>query len=298
MNNYKKYNMTNISFEDIESLIDDYIKQVKNNYIKKVDIKIKDNDLNINIEPYNTKSNKWNNLIELLKNKKVKFWFRDDDVTKFDDSLEDLLNYFKNKNIDILLAAIPTEVDEITAVKLKKHSNILLGQHGYSHTNYSNTEMAEFTLERDVEEVKHQIKIGREKLQKLFGKMYLDIFIPPWFEIDKNTLKTISELNYKAISNYWDNQVNKYNIIEANSQVDFVNWDKAYTFGGADYVLDQIINELNKDKDEYYIGLLLHHERVGNQTYIFLEELIDVISKYAKFTTVNNLIDHIGELND
>ena len=74
--------------------------------------------------------------------------------------------------------------------------------------------------------------------------------------------------------------------------------DKAYTFGGDDYVLDQIINELNKDKDEYYIGLLLHHERVGNQTYIFLEELIDVISKYAKFTTVNNLIDHIGELND
>lgn len=298
MNNYKKYNMTNISFEDIDALIDDYINQVKNDYIKKVDIKIKENDLSINIEPYKIESKKWNKLIELLKNKKVNFWFRDDDIGKFDDSLEELLDYFKNKNIDILLAVIPTEVDDVTAVKIKKYNNVLLGQHGYSHTNYSKTEKAEFTTERNVEEVKTQIKNGREKLKKLFEEKYIDIFIPPWFEIDENTLKTVQELDYKAISNYWDNQINKNNTIEANTQVDFVNWDKAKTFGGTDYVLDQIINELNKEKNEYYIGLLLHHERVGNQTYNFLDELIDVISKYAKFTNINNLINYIGDLND
>ena len=40
------------------------------------------------------------------------------------------------------------------------------------------------------------------------------------------------------------NQINSNGMIEINSQVDLVDWDNAYTFGGEDYVLNQIISEI------------------------------------------------------
>lgn len=298
MNRFNKYDMTNISFDDIDGLMNDYLNQVDNKYLKKVAIDIKNNDLIINIEPYYSESNNWNKLIELLKQKKVNFWFRDDDVGIDDDGLEVLINYMNKLNINLFIAAIPTKTNNILATKLKKYQNICIGQHGYSHTNYSLTEQSEYPNERDKEDVKKELCIGRDKLKEEFGEKFLNVFIPPWFEIDKDTLKLIKQENYNAISNFWDNHINEFGLIESNCQVDLVNWDKAYTFGGEEFVLEQIIKELEKNKTEYNIGILLHHERMGKESYRFLDKLIKIINVNASIVSVKNVINVIGKQND
>ena len=294
MNKYKQYHIQNISLDDINHLEKEYLSQASNSNLKKVEIAIKNNDLLINIEPYIIASSKWNELICLLKKKKVKFWFRDDDVGIDNDNLVELLQYFENQKLRIFLAVIPKLCDNNLRIKLSTFNNFSLGQHGYAHVNYSKNELAEYTVERNQKQVEEELIEG-DKILLEFGNKYLKVFVPPWFEIDTNTKKNLKKLNYKIMSNYWDNKRNSDGLTEVNCQVDFVNWDAAYTFGGEDFVLSQIIEQLNKVNEGGYIGLLLHHERIGKETYAFLDKLIEILKKYSFITDIENIITCINE---
>ncbi len=296
MNRFNNYDMTAISLEKVESLIDEYLNQVNNPYLKKVAVQINNNDLEVKIEPYYEDSDKWETLINLLKVKKVNFWFRDDDAGVDNCSLIHLIEFMNNLNINILIAAIPKETDDNLAIKLKKYSNIRIGQHGYSHNNYSKEEQSEYPENRNEELVKSEIIRGRDKLKDLFGNKFINVFIPPWFEIDKKFQKIIKRENFVAMSNYWGNHINEFNLIEANCQVDLVDWDIAYTFGGEEFVLNQIINELENDSSN--IGILLHHERMGEESYSFLNKLITILNKYANITSIEEVIKSLGGEND
>ncbi|MDO5568555.1 MAG: hypothetical protein Q4G04_00380 [bacterium] len=298
MNRFKSYDLSIISLENIDKMIEDYLIQINNKTLKKVEINIDNTKMNINIEPYYFISDKWREFIELLSSKNVKFWFRDDDCGIDNDSLYHLLEYMNNKKIEIFLAAIPENTDEILSNKIQKYNSLYVGQHGYAHKNHSLSEQSEYPPNRDTEIVKKELIDGDSKLKTLFKDKYLKVFIPPWFEIDKKTIQMLKQLNYLAVSNFWDNQKNPYGIIEANCQVDFVNWENAYTFGGEDYILKQIICELKKEKKNYHIGLLLHHERMGKETYMFLDKLIDVIQEYSKFESIKDVIKYVGVEND
>lgn len=299
MNRVKSYDVTNLSFSDIDNLEKNYIFQVKNKDIKKLEIKINENNLSINVEPYYLKTDKWNELNNVLKNKKVNFWFRDDDVGLANEKLKEMLYYFNKRNINVLLAAIPSKVNIFTKEALSKFNNYLVGQHGYSHINHSNIELAEFTINRDTSVVKNEIELGNNILEELFGEKYIKVFIPPWFEIDDNTHKIINELKYTALSNYWSNNKNKFGMNEINCQVDLINWENTWTFGGEEFVLNQLIKEISNCNDEYVnIGILLHHERMGKIAYQFLDYFLDFIEEKANIVDFDILLNNIEVKND
>ena len=100
MNRINSYDISKLSFHDIKELEENYISQVKNKNIKKLDIKINENDLLINIEPYYLKSDKWDELNNILKLKRVNFWFRDDDVGFANEELKEMLCFFNKKSIN------------------------------------------------------------------------------------------------------------------------------------------------------------------------------------------------------
>ena len=143
MNRYKCYNIPNISFEQLKDLEDNYLEQIHNDYLKKVEIKIENDDININIEPFYNKSLLWNKVSTLVKKNKVKFWFRDDDAGIDNKSLDNLMQYLKDKKINLLIAAIPALSDNKLKTILDKYDNYVIGQHGYSHTNYSESDLSE-----------------------------------------------------------------------------------------------------------------------------------------------------------
>lgn len=296
MNSFKAYNISKISYEDIDNLTEDYLKQVDNSHLKKVGITIKNENLEIDIEPYNLESNLWDNLIDLLKNKNVKFWFRDDDAGIDNAGLEVLLHYMNEQNIQLFIATIPTKVTSYLASIINNYSNVYVGQHGFSHSNHSLVEQSEYPKERDKKEVENELLKGRKILENFFETKFLNIFVPPWFEIDDATIEILKQENYAAISNFWDNNINEYGLIEANCQVDIVNWDNAYTFGGQDFVLSQIIAELIKDKKDYNLGILLHHERMGKESYDFLDKLIKIIRNYSSITSIGDVSKSVGEI--
>lgn len=294
MNRYKCYNIPNISFEQLKDLEDNYLEQVHNDYLKKVEIKIENDDININIEPFYKKSLLWNKVSTLIKKNKVKFWFRDDDAGIDDKSLDNLMHYLKDKKINLLIAAIPALSDSKLKIILDKYDNYVIGQHGYSHINYLENDLSEYPDTRKKEVIADELINGDRILFNLFKDKYNKIFIPPWFEIGETTKKLLKQHNYLAISNYWNNQINSNGMIEINSQVDLVNWDNAYTFGGEDYVLNQIISEI--ESGNTCIGILLHHERIGKETYYFLDKLIEIILEHGSIVDFQSILQ--GYKND
>lgn len=294
MNRYKCYNIPNISFEQLKDLEDNYLEQIHNNYLKKVEIKIDNDDININIEPFYNKSLLWNKVSTLIKKNKVKFWFRDDDAGIDNKSLDNLMQYLKDKKINLLIAAIPTLSDNKLKIILDKYDNYVIGQHGYSHTNYSENDLSEYPDTRKKEVIANELINGDRILSNLFKEKYNKVFIPPWFEVGMATKNLLKEHNYLAISNYWKNQINSNGIIEINSQVDLVDWDNAYTFGGEDYVLNQIISEI--ELGNTCIGILLHHERIGKETYCFLDKLIEIILEHGSIVDFKSILE--GYKND
>ena len=294
MNRYKCYNIPNISFEQLKDLEDNYLEQIHNDYLKKVEIKIENDDININIEPFYKKSLLWNKVSTLIKKNKVKFWFRDDDAGIDNKSLDNLMLYLKNKKINLLIAAIPALSDNKLKIILDKYDNYVIGQHGYSHTNYSENDLSEYPDTRKKEVIADELINGDRILSNLFKEKYNKLFIPPWFEVGSATKNLLKEHNYLAISNYWKNQINSNGMIEINSQVDLVDWDNAYTFGGEDYVLNQIISEI--ESGNTCIGILLHHERIGKETYCFLDNLIEIILEYGSIVDFKSLLE--GYKND
>ena len=289
MNRYKCYNIPNISFEQLKDLEDNYLEQIHNDYLKKVEIKIENDDININIEPFYNKSLLWNKVSTLVKKNKVKFWFRDDDAGIDNKSLDNLMQYLKDKKINLLIAAIPALSDNKLKTILDKYDNYVIGQHGYSHTNYSESDLSEYPDTRKKEVIADELIKGNRILSNLFKDKYNKVFIPPWFEVGSTTKKLLKEHNYLAISNYWNNRINSNEMIEINSQVDLVDWDNAYTFGGEDYVLNQIISEI--ELENTCIGILLHHERIGKETYCFLDKLIEIILEHGSIVDFKSILE-------
>lgn len=289
MNRYKCYNIPNISFEQLKDLEDNYLEQIHNDYLKKVEIKIENDDININIEPFYNKSLLWNKVSTLVKKNKVKFWFRDDDAGIDNKSLDNLMQYLKDKKINLLIAAIPALSDNKLKTILDKYDNYVIGQHGYSHTNYSESDLSEYPDTRKKEVIADELIKGNRILSNLFKDKYNKVFIPPWFEVGSTTKKLLKEHNYLAISNYWNNRINSNEMIEINSQVDLVDWDNAYTFGGEDYVLNQIISEI--ESGNTCIGILLHHERIGKETYCFLDKLIEIILEHGSIVDFKSILE-------
>ena len=294
MNRYKCYNIPNISFEQLNDLEDNYLEQIHNDYLKKVEIKIENDDININIEPFYKESLLWDKVSDLIKKNKTKFWFRDDDAGIDNKSLDNLMQYLKNKKINLLIAAIPVLCDNKLKIILDKYDNYVIGQHGYSHTNYLKNDLSEYPDTRKEEIIATELINGDRILSNLFKDKYNKVFIPPWFEVGSKTKKLLKEHNYLAISNYWKNQINSNGMIEINSQVDLVDWDNAYTFGGEDYVLNQIISEI--ESGNTCIGILLHHERIGKETYYFLDKLIETILEHGSIVDFNSILE--GYKND
>lgn len=314
MNKYKEYYIEKVSTQDIDNIIEEYLDLSEDQGVRKMNLKLSGSKLILYIEKYSRELNTdliWEKIERLIKEiklegKEIYFWFRDDDVGQFTPSLKTFLDYFQRNKLHVLLAVIPSLVDRNCALELQKYKDlIVVGQHGYSHINYSGEkeEPNEFDSSRKETDVIKEVRTGREKLKKLFGNEFLDVFIPPWFEIDSKMYDLIEEkVGYRYFSIFWKNQRKNTKTIEINSQIDLVNWDKYSVFGGEKFVLAQLKSELEEvkrsDRRRNAIGILFHHERTERETYNFIDELIKRIEKHKniKISNIEEVIDIVKDL--
>ena len=218
-----------------------------------------------------------NELIKILKGrgKEVYFWFRDDDVGNYTTELITFIDYFLKRETDILMAVIPSNVNDKTVQLIRDNERIIVAQHGFSHIDYStDTEpKSEFPKSRNVESAVSEINMGKNMMERLFPGNYTGIFVPPFFEISDHVLQEISDW-YKWYSCWWTNSVNGDRVF-VNSQVDFIDWNRTKTYAGSRFIENQVLRELNLLNDSRFtstiIGVVLHHDYCRIDSYYELD---------------------------
>lgn len=129
--------------------------------------------------------------------------FRYDDPTLQPDSItQEMLVYFKEKNIPITIALIPCDANEEYIVPtdsnwlhLLQGDNVEIALHGLTHQVINNAgEFGNLTLDENY----RRINKGKQYVEKYFKSV--ETFIPPFNAYNSETLKVLDSLNFKTIS--------------------------------------------------------------------------------------------------
>lgn len=129
--------------------------------------------------------------------------FRYDDPTLQPDSItQEMLVFFKEKNVPITIALVPCDANEayITPtdsnwLHLLQGDNVEIALHGLTHQVVNNAgEFGELTLEENY----RRINKGKKHIEKYFKPV--ETFIPPFNAYNSETLKALDSLNFKTIS--------------------------------------------------------------------------------------------------
>lgn len=129
--------------------------------------------------------------------------FRYDDPTLRPDSItQEMLIFFKEKNIPITIALVPCDANEefiaptdSNWLHLLQGDNVEIALHGLTHQVINNAgEFGNLTLDENF----RRINKGKQYVEKYFKSV--ETFIPPFNAYNSETLKVLDSLNFKTIS--------------------------------------------------------------------------------------------------
>jgi len=260
----------------------------------------------------------------LVNNKEVVVFFRNDDVGELTIELISLTEIFIKENVPLNLEVVPKELSNETIIWLKelkeKYPNsIQIDQHGWSHVPYICKEVKSSTGEfgkcRSYEEEYEDILKGKNKLIQEFGSDFSLVFTPPLNDFDEDTLASLQNLGFNIISgyrspkfdrivldyigiilkkdrlfgriiSYHGKEYNKYNITELSVCIDLY------------HVLtkDEFIKEFKScEKRDNIIGIMIHHWAFDNKEKLdMLHEAIKELknNKNIEFKTFDQIYNN------
>ena len=244
-------------------------------------------------------------------------FFRVDDVCIYSKNLMKLTDIFVGNKIPASYQVIPKLLESRTVTylnedEIKKYISDI-GQHGYQHQSWG---FGEFNCSRSYEEQRYDITLGLEIIRTNFADTWNGVFSFPWGQFDKNTLKVLSENNFKVYSKQFRTDVlstaaypvlrltkkehfrkhnisyhklERYNLRELSICIDFNKEYKFNTFK----TYNQIIKEYEKAKKvTNYIGFLLHPNHIdSNKGMEVIEKVIKYLkqSKSIQFATISDI---------
>src|SRR5262245_36538036 len=126
------------------------------------------------------------------------FWWRDDDAVSDTTQLDNLLNCAGQ--VPIAFAVIPSLADQSLARKLARYPSVMVLQHGWQHANHATEGYSEYPAGRSTNEVASEFSVGFRRLNDLFGRQSLPVFVPPWHALDESYLSLLPQAGLKAIS--------------------------------------------------------------------------------------------------
>ncbi|OEU65281.1 MAG: DUF2334 domain-containing protein [Desulfovibrio sp. S3730MH75] len=224
----------------------------------------------------------WEKLSELIPEEGCDVFFRADDIGYPGKQFSAMIEVFQKNKVPLALAVVPTWVNQTRVQQLHETlgpdmSLWCLHQHGYKHTNQEKVgKKYEFGPSRDNKKVLAELTKGKLKLNKLLGNDMCPIFTPPWNRCTEETMTTLIELGFIAISRSINVapfplkglpdlpiNIDLHTIKEKNPKAGILN------------LMKQIENAVQSD----YAGFMLHHQRMNKTAVRFLDFLLARIAE-------------------
>ncbi|HWQ31542.1 MAG TPA: polysaccharide deacetylase [Blastocatellia bacterium] len=209
--------------------------------------------------------------------RRVRIFFRDDDVDEDEATLHRLLRIFLRHEAPVNLEIIPGRLTKSAARLLRQYRDfrprlIGLNQHGWQHVNHEPAgRKCEFGPSRSFDEQIKDISQGRAVLEAVFETAFFPAFTPPWNRCTNETAQALDELGFQVLSkDQCRLPAANYRFQEIPVTLDLYRWRQ----GPVMKAPAEIISDLSRQMREAdRIGILLHHKVMDETAFEFLDLL-------------------------
>jgi hypothetical protein len=111
------------------------------------------------------------------------------------------------------------------------------------------------------------------------GDSFFPVFTPPWNRCDQNTLVLLKELNYQAVS-----RSKKEGPPSPGGLPDFAVGVDLHTRKEDDPLFgwEGLFSELGSRLSQSPCGIMIHHQRMNEAAFVFLDRLLEALIKIRR----------------
>ena len=219
------------------------------------------------------------------RDRKVRFWWRDDDAIEPTQALDRLLAQANAHKVDVALAVIPKDATEALAARLKSEPHALILQHGWQHKNFQRKDLGEKAAElgsrRDADELLGQLADGKQRLEALFGDRFIAAMVPPWNRIAPEIARRLPDIGVPGLSTFtWMHYPRAHQV---QSHVDIIKWKKQARFIGWESARLRLDLQLTRRRNTgpEPLGILTHHLAHDEGCFEFMDAFLEVAAHHA-----------------
>jgi peptidoglycan/xylan/chitin deacetylase (PgdA/CDA1 family) len=217
-------------------------------------------------------------------------FFRADDVAVPGPNIVRLMDLFTRYRAPLCLAVVPAWLTQARWQHLKRlgqktPSLWCWHQHGWRHVNHEpEGKKQEFGPSRPSLKIRADLIRGKYRLQTLMGDSFSPVFTPPWNRCDQNTLCMLKELKYKAVS-----RSKKSIPPPPDGLPDFTVSVDLHTRKEGHPLLgwEGLFSELGSSLSQSPCGIMIHHQRMNEAAFVFLEMFIQALIKQQHWQLVH-----------
>lgn len=223
------------------------------------------------------------------KKQSIPLFFRADDVGIPSSNFSRMVGLFTKHEIPLCLATVPSWLTHkrFTALQVrtgKGNSLFCWHQHGWLHKNHEQAgKKHEFGPSRTRDQVKWDLANGKQRLQEILGDEFLPFFTPPWNRCSVETLESLAELGFTGISRSSDAAPPcSDSLPDIHINVDLHTRKESTTPEAAIRLKKEMEQAIHSGR----VGIMLHHQRMNQHAFHFLESLLLQLKKQPQFKFV------------
>ncbi len=221
---------------------------------------------------------------------KAMVFFRADDIGVPSKNFEQMMAVFLKYRAPLCLAVVPAWMtrqrrDAMEDFFAKENDFFCWHMHGYRHMNHETKgKNQEFGPARSSRELLYDLSRGNQRLQSIMGKHLTPVFTPPWNRCSLETMKHLKKMGFKGISrSYGSLPAAPRGLKDFPVHVDLHTRKEKQAEKG----WQNLLEEIRKGMASPACGIMIHHMRMNNQAFIFLEYLIKLFSGYKQIKIVS-----------
>ena len=217
-------------------------------------------------------------------------FFRADDIAVPGQQFVRLLEIFSQYRVPLCLAVVPAWLTRPRWLALQRSAKNAASrwcwhQHGWRHVNHETKgKKQEFGPARSRADLERDIGRGRQRLENLLGKSFYPVFTPPWNRCDQKALDVLENLGYTAVSRSRGSRPPPSKGLPSfDVNVDLHTRKEKTPAAGWTNLFDELQQAIASGR----CGIMIHHQRMNQAAFDFLDILLKALIKQKKLQLVH-----------
>lgn len=212
---------------------------------------------------------------------RIQLFFRADDTGVPSERFTKLIRLFQKHQLPLCLAVVPAWLTDSRAQQLLQLTGSdsrqwCWHQHGRLHKNFEpHGKKQEFGPARAYGEVRHHLRLGQERLQRILGQQFSPYFTPPWNRCSLATVRALQSLGFLGISRFAGAKPEVAGILpDIPVNVDLHTRKEATP----DLAAAALFFELQSALAGGSCGIMIHHQLMNDNAFYLLDLLLAELS--------------------